>query len=195
VVVIERIFAYREKRAMLSKLNMVIGAFFSEVGNRLLEELSAFCRKREDVIDCLGVKPEWTAADFNRARACAREIKTRLEAGCEGLKGLKAFLLEKRGFLLRMLENPNLMEHESFTDLMWVVIHLIEELEARQSLENLPDEDRQHLAGDMQRAYGLLAGQWLDYLEHLKSNYPYLFSLVLRTHPFQEKPSPIVGGG
>jgi len=195
VVVIERIFAYREKRAMLSKLNMVIGAFFSELGNRLLEELSTFCRKREDVINCLGVKQEWTVSDFKAAHACAREIKTGLGKDCKGLKALRVFLLEKRGFLLKMLENPNLMEHDRFTDLMWAVIHLVEELEARQSLDNLPDEDREHLAGDMQRVYGRLAGQWLDYLEHLKSNYPYLFSLVLRIHPFQDKPSPIVGGG
>ncbi len=91
-----------------------------------------------------------------------------------------------------MLENPNLMEHESFTDLMWAVVHLTDELEARKSLTGLPPSDLEHLAIDIQRVYGRLSGQWLSYLEHLKANYPYLFSLVLRTHPFQPHPSPIV---
>jgi len=32
--------------------------------------------------------------------------------------------------------------------------------------------------------------EWLLYVEHLKADYPYLFSLVVRMHPFQEAPSP-----
>jgi hypothetical protein len=35
--------------------------------------------------------------------------------------------------------------------------------------------------------------QWLDYLRYLKTNYPYLFSLAIRTNPFDEKASPVVG--
>jgi hypothetical protein len=65
-------------------------------------------------------------------------------------------------------------------------------LEARPSLRGLTAPDREHLASDTSRAYTLLAGEWLAYVEHLKTNYPYLFSLVLRTHPFQEAPSPLV---
>ena len=30
------------------------------------------------------------------------------------------------------------------------------------------------------------------YVQHLKATYPFLFSLILRTHPFQEKPSAVV---
>ena len=44
------------------------------------------------------------------------------------------------------------------------------------------------------RAFTALAAEWLDYVQHLKSHYPYLFSLVLRTHPLQENPSAIVTG-
>ena len=105
---------------------------------------------------------------------------------------LKAFLAEKRMFLLTLLENPNLLEHDRFTDLLWAVTHLDEELEARTSFIGLPDKDLEHLAVDIQRMYDHLASEWLDYVQHLKSRYPYLFSLVLRTHPFQEQQSPII---
>jgi len=30
--------------------------------------------------------------------------------------------------LLGLLGNPNLLEHDSFTDLLWAVFHLMEEL-------------------------------------------------------------------
>jgi hypothetical protein len=49
-----------------------------------------------------------------------------------------------------------------------------------------------HLAGDIKRLYDHLASEWLDYVQHLKLRYPFLFSLVLRTHPFQEGQSPII---
>ena len=92
-----------------------------------------------------------------------------------------------------MLENSNLLEHDRFTDLLWAVTHLDEELESPHSLKNLPDKDLEHLAVDIQRMYDHLASEWLDYVEHLKANYPFLFSLILRTHPFQENPSPVFG--
>jgi hypothetical protein len=192
VIVIERILAYREKQALLSKLNMVVGTFFSEVGNDLIANLICSVDNRDEMFQCLAVKPDWTAKDFKKATLCAHSI--RVNANCHGvdLKALRAFLVEKREFLLRLLENPNLLEHERFTDLMWAVFHLAEELEARPSVENLPETDLEHLAGDIQRVYGPLVSEWIRYLEHLKSKYPYLFSLVLRTHPFQSHPSPTV---
>src|SRR4030043_1070518 len=39
VIVIERMLASREKQAIMQKLNMVVGAFFSEGGNELLQRL------------------------------------------------------------------------------------------------------------------------------------------------------------
>ncbi|MFQ6037937.1 MAG: hypothetical protein ACE5LV_04895, partial [Candidatus Aminicenantales bacterium] len=40
ILLIERLLAQRERRTMMKKLNMVIGAFFSEVGSELLHRLS-----------------------------------------------------------------------------------------------------------------------------------------------------------
>jgi hypothetical protein len=41
-LIIHQVLSEREKRAMLKKLNMVIGAFFSEVGMSLLKHFWAF---------------------------------------------------------------------------------------------------------------------------------------------------------
>ena len=86
----------------------------------------------------------------------------------------------------------HVLEHESFTNLLWATFHLTEELEARPSMDGLPDSDLEHIAGDIKRLYGHLATDWVSYVEHLKSAYPFLFSLVVRIHPFQENPSPVV---
>jgi hypothetical protein len=192
VVVIERILARREKQATMQKLNMVVGAFFSEVGNRLLQKLLTYFWRGKDVSRHFAIDQNWTHADFNKAIAFARTIDAEPDYLNIDLEELKKFLVQKRQFLLALLENPNLLEHERFTDLIWATFHLTEELEARPSVKGLPDADLQHIAGDIQRVYRHLTVEWLFYVEHLKSNYPFLFSLVARTHPFQEQPSPVV---
>jgi hypothetical protein len=188
VIVLERLLARREKLALLQKMNMVIGAFFSEIGNYLLADLIRYFDNRDEICRNLSVMKDWQAADFKRADAFAYHLKIDLDAGKIDLEELKKFLAGKRTYLLTMLENPNLLEHDRFTDLLWATTHLDEELEARKSLKDLSKTDLEHLAIDVQRMYDHLASEWLDYVQHLKSNYPYLFSLVLRTHPFQARP-------
>ncbi|MGQ9701141.1 MAG: hypothetical protein ACUVQT_01630 [bacterium] len=105
------------------------------------------------------------------------------------MRNSKIFYNQKKEFLLVLLENPNLLEHETFTNLLWAVLHLTEELIYRKKLNNLPEPDYQHRSKDIIRIYQILIEEWLRYVEHLKRDYPYLFSLVLRTNPFDPNAS------
>ena len=192
VIVIERILAWREKQVIMHKLNMVVGAFFSEVGTHLLRMLLSCFERNKDIQRQLAVNQDWSHADFKKATAFASALEDKPHCLNIDLEELRTFLLQKRPFLLRLLENPNLLEYERFSDLLWAAFHLAEELEARPSMKNLPEADLEHIAGDIKRLYGHLAAEWVSYAEHLKSKYPFLFSLVARTHPFQEHPSPTV---
>jgi len=187
-LIIDRVLDWREKRVMLSKMNMVVGVFFSEMGTRLLGELLPGF-DRSQMISGLGVKHDWSADDFRRATDFADNLKPQADCRAINLEALKGLLSRERDLLLRLLENPNLLEHERFTDMLWAVSHLAEELEARPQLQDLPKSDEAHIGQDIGRAFTALAAEWLDYVQHLKSHYPYLFSLVLRTHPLQEHPS------
>jgi hypothetical protein len=44
----------------------------------------------------------------------------------------------------------------------------------------------------MRRAYALLFSEWISYLSHLREDYPYLFSLAVRTNPFDRDASVVV---
>ena len=112
-----------------------------------------------------------------------------MDCGRGNLAELKEFLIARRGFLLRLLENQNLLEHETFTELLWAVFHLMEELDARRDVRALARPDCEHIAGDIRRAYVILIIEWLSYMKHLKNEYPYLFSLAVRTNPFDPKAS------
>ena len=191
VIIIERVLAHREKQAKLKKLNMVVGAFFSEVGNHLLGDLLKHFDNQLDISRNLNITENWTKKEFKKAAKYAYHLGIDLDCHKIDLGQVKLFLAQKREFILLLLGNPNLLEHDRFTDLLWAVTHLDEELEARPSVTDLPDRDLEHIAGDIQRLYDHLASEWLDYVEHLRDNYPFLFSLVLRIHPFQEHPSPV----
>ena len=192
VIVIERILARREKQAVLEKLNMVIGAFFSEVGNSLLNDMLDHFREKDEIKSALAVNQHWTHNDFVKAASYAISMDQQPDYRYINFETLKQFMVQKRAFLLGLLENPNLLEHDRFTDLLWATFHLTEELEARQSFNDLPESDIKHIALDLQRVYRHLTTEWLLYVEHLKAHYPYLFSLVIRMQPFQESPSPVV---
>lgn len=188
----EMLLNRREGRVRREKLQMVIGAFFSEVGSTLLVSFSDLDSRVEQIKSDLLVSGDWTDAQFRAVAARIRGYKYHVDAEQIDFEQLRTFLSGKRNFLLRLLENPTLLEHELFTDLMLAVFHLSEELTHRKKVTNLPPSDHAHLSGDVNRIYGLLVHQWLDYLHYLKSNYPYLFSLAIRTNPFDEKASAVV---
>ncbi len=189
VLVIESVISSREKRVLLEKLNMVIGTFFSEIGTDLLKEISKYDENKDMIRQTLIMTDEWTEKDFLNASDIIKNYDYDLyicndNKSIEFLEELKSFLKDKRNFLLVLLENPNLLEHETFTELLRAVFHLTEELEKRKDLKRLSNADYQHLKGDTGRAYGLLIYEWLEYMAHLMNNYPYLFSLALRVNPF-----------
>jgi len=191
-LIINRLLTDRERRARLQKMNMVIGAFFSEVGNEFLAMLAAWDEHAVALRPLLDVKGNWETKDYVRSIRKLAEHAYEVSPERVDLCAVKEFLGERRTFLLRLLENPNLLEHEAFTALLRAVLHVAEELNYRESLEGLPASDIRHLAGDLRRAYAVLVRQWLEYIWFIKSAYPYLFSLAVRTNPFDRDASAIV---
>ncbi len=185
-LILHRLLETRERQALLHKMNMVVGAFFSEVGRPLIERIAEFDRDTSDLQVAVSFKVDWTKRDFEAAHVRLSKYDYSVDAAAGDLVELNAFLREQRRFVLGLLQNPNLLEHESFTELLWAVSHLGEELDARRDLTDLEATDLEHLAGDIKRAYHALLGEWLRYLRHLSEAYPYLYSLAVRTNPFDE---------
>ncbi len=188
----ELVLSRREKQIRMKKLNMVIGVFFSEVGTKLIRGFSDSDPHFDEIQKGMIVTEKWTHQDFLTVSEHLKNFRYGIEISKTDLASLKDFLLKQRDFLVRLLENPILLDHESLTDLLRSVFHLTEELAYREDLKQLPNTDRAHIAGDMKRAYHLLVRQWLDYMEYLKVNYPYLFSLAMRTNPFDRQASPVI---
>jgi len=189
---VEFMVEHREREKRMAKLNMIIGVFYSEVGTRLLRTFSVHDSGISQVRAALIVSGNWSEEDFSKAHALLTAHSFRLDSRTIPLEELHGFLSHHKGFMLALLENPQLYEHDRFTDLMHAVFHLAEELISRERLVDLPPADYDHLSGDITRVYGQLVVEWLTYMQHLKKHYPYLFSLAMRTNPFDAHASAIV---
>jgi hypothetical protein len=191
-LIINQLLTVREKRNLLKKMNMVIGVYFAEVGTDLLRLFYKLESNAQEIKKNLVITPSWSGKHFSDQAKIYRNYQFKIQIEPGVLKDLKELLLEKRPFLLTLLENPNLLEHDSFTDLLLAVFHVTDELASRTSLVDLPRPDVIHLKGDIQRALGFLISEWLFYLRHLKEDYPYLYSLEIRKNPFDPEASAVI---
>lgn len=192
VVIVDRFLKIREKQSMMKKMNMVIGAFFSECGKDMLCLMIKFNSNSEAFHNDLLFDSSWDDAKFEKAKTTLKNVGMDINCGKSDIVELKNYLNSKMDFLLRLLENPILLEHDSFTDLLWAVSHLEQELACRKDLHKLSVTDSTHIDGDIKRAYVNLISEWLSYLAHLRKEYPYLYSLAVRTNPFDSNANPEV---
>ena len=191
-LLIDTLLNQREKKSMLNKLNMVIGVFFSETGIALIRSFNNYFENIEKISEHLSKIDKWSKKDFAKFKLNIHIHESKIIIDSKDEENLKIFLAGKRDFLLRLLENPNLLEHETFTELLRSVFHLGEEMAAREDFYNQPDSDLKHIELDIKRAYFLLIKEWLSYMEYLKASYPYLHSLALRQNPFNKAATAVI---
>jgi voltage-gated potassium channel len=172
-----------------NRVNTLIELFFSEVGSQLLRILS----NADPGLDAL--RPD-LAVDLARPDGGLARLRRTLVGHSFALsperlelESLNVLLGGQAELVTRLLENPNLSENEEVTEMLRATFHLRQELKARTSLTALPRTDLEHLTNDAKRIYRPAAEQWLAHITYLRKNYPYLFSISVRTNPFAQSSS------
>lgn len=182
----------REETQRRQKLDMITGLFFSEMGNDLLRRFARLDPESETLHGSLMISNKWENKDFDRARDMLKHRRPGIDLRRGDPVELRDYLQRKVDLLLRLIENPIIQEHVDFTELLRAVYHLRDELLHRSDFSDIPNSDRKHLEGDIARIYNLLISEWLRYMEYLKVNYGYLFSLAMRTNPFDPAANAVV---
>ncbi|HUM84465.1 MAG TPA: hypothetical protein PLN48_11955 [Lachnospiraceae bacterium] len=182
-VIVGSVVEGREKANRLEKTQMLTSTFFSEVGLDLLKMLEPAVKNADVLKNSLAIAPEWTSQDFAKAKAAVRTADPAVELKTEEMKKLRELLCAGRMAMLVISSNPALLEHEGFTDMLWAVFHLTDELSLR-NLDTLSQADRAHINSDAQRVLTETLANWVRHMEHLKKEYPYLFQLEVYRNPF-----------
>jgi len=191
-IVLGKYLKSREKAERLKRINVVINAFFSEAGTEILMNLAIFNKNCDDIRPKLNVQTDWTDSIFSKTVKYLENADIQIECSAKQLGPLKELMKSKRNFLMRIVENPNLLEHDTFTDMLLSVFHVMEELMARNEFEEGCSADMAHISNDIKRAHKALLIQWVEYMRHLHAEYPYLYSLEIRKNPFFKERSVVI---
>lgn len=186
-VMIEQIVKTKERQANLKKISVVIGAFFTETGVKAISNMACFNSNFKEISEKLSIESGWKDKDFSRAVKDFKEFEVIIDSTSGDLNELKEFIYRNKQNILSMFENPTLLEHNSFTDMLWALYHIYDELSYREDLSNIPNEDLVHLAADIKRCYKQMIVEWIYYMSHLKREYPFLYSLAVRKNPFTKQ--------
>jgi len=182
-LVINELLSKRARNERLEKLNMVIGIFFTEAGNELISRIIIADPARSRFGDPFILRGK-EKPEVRIMKSVLSEHRFSIDPEKIDMKDLQEFLEDKRNFLLRLMENPVLLEHQSFTAMLLSTFHLAAELGHRHDLSALSHPDSLHIAGDISRVYQNLTLEWIQYMVYLNKNYPYLYSLAVRTNPY-----------
>ncbi len=182
-IVINRFLNIMEKRKKIKKVNVIISTFFVEAGTSIMKAMAVFNRHNNSFCEAIDIK-ELSRNKKSYIKKLVSELKYDIYADPDKLGELAAIMAENKDHMLLMLENSNLLEHDSFTDMLWSVFHVADELQSRGNLKELDKGDIDHLSNDLLRAYSAMVLEWVNYIIYLHDEYPYLYAAAIKKNPF-----------
>lgn len=182
-LVLEKVIDSKEKAKVTKKMDMLIGVFFTDIGNSLLGEFVKSDDNARKLSKEAAVCKEWVTEDFIRLSQIMKNESHRIKGSKVDFEALLVKLNPHKHLFITLLSNPILLEHDDFSDLLMTIFHLHDELKTRLEF-GATDEDLEHLTFDAERSYGLLASQWVLYMLHLKNDYPYLYATAIKENPY-----------
>jgi len=191
-LIIDKGIQKREQEHIMEKMNMIIGLFFSEIGRDMIRMFSEVDLHKEDRNDEFVLINSFYRPDFNKIIKWTKEHEQTVDV-CEiNLLVLKNMLNDKRDFFSTLMANSAVLEHDTFSELLYALFHLQEGLNNRNILEMQCDMhkfDIQQLNLDIERVYKLLAIEWVMYMKHLNEKYRYLYYTALTQNPYDSRPT------
>jgi hypothetical protein len=187
-LVIHKFMDNKEKELILEKLYILIGVFFNEVGNQVIKEITPAVNSKNNVcnsfFDDKILNEDVTDKEFNKYINTIKNTETDIQIKNIDIKKLANFLEEKRSFLINILQNPMLLEHDAFTTLIRYLFYLGDQLSHHLNCDCLEEDDLKIVKKEIEKLYPLLLYEWYNYIKHLKADNEYVFSIVLKNNPF-----------
>lgn len=184
-LIFNKILNVMEAQKKIKRINVIISSFFIEVGTPIIKEMTKLNLNIHELYRLIEIK-ELTETRESLLIKRIREFDFQIQVDSTNLKNLKGMMNGNRTYLLNMLSNDNLLEHDSFTDMLWAVFHVGDELKSCHDIDKLTKDETLHIANDVHRAYSALIYQWIHYMRYLHREYPFLYASEIKKIPFIE---------
>jgi len=181
----ELMISREEAKNRKRKIHILSGLFFSEIGNTLLRYMVENDGSIDETRKFFQIRTTWQAKDYELQRNGIKKLKINIDPHESNYLFLEKELIGNKDFMVRMLENPAMMEGEGLTELLREIFHLYEEFSVRLNSLNISESDRFHINNDLSRTYRRLMLEWINYMEYLHLNFPGLFGFNKRNNPFR----------
>lgn len=181
--VIERLIKTADQQKNAKKINVIISTYFTEAGSTIMAAMSDLNRNNTAISKIIE-ENELKKMSPKQAQKLIKALKYDIYADPAKLEGLASVLADKKIFLINLLENNSLFEHDSFTDMLWAVFHVADELQSRGDLKALPNDIVDHLSNDLLRAYSAMVQEWIGYIFYLHAEYPFLYQSAKNKNNF-----------
>lgn len=183
-LVFDRVLDETHRDEQRGKINMIESIFFNESGSDMLRYLLQCDPQSGELCRAMAISPDWSCRDFDAARRFLKNYSFSIDADKVDFFALHYHLVNRHKYFLKVIENPALMDHESFTDLILSMYHLWEELDYRTDLYNLNAADKADLGAVTESVYRQLASEWLLNVSYTQKHHAARFSNSMRNSPF-----------
>jgi len=190
-LVLEQLIEKQEEEKVIKKMNMLVGLFYQQFGNKLLSLFVSVDKEINGQNKNLLMNFSWDSAKYKELKKIVASHHHKVALDSVNMIKLYDLLFENQSLIVNMISNPMLLEKEDFSEVLMSTFHLMDELKSR-DLDHLTKEDLEHLEIDCNRVYEHLAKEWVVYMEHLQKAYPYLFYTAVKTNPYDTRQQEII---
>lgn len=183
-VFIDNMFERKEREKKKEKLNILSGVFFGEFGTALLTEFIRCDDNCEDLKEKAKITEEWNDKNFSELEEFFEEHDYDIIGRNVDVKKLKIIIDDGKSFMIDILFNPAIILGEEFTQIVIDTLHLREEIEDLEDINNISDDEILHLERDIAEVYRCLSIGWVKYIKKLNGVYPHLFMKALKKSPY-----------
>ncbi len=183
-LIFERVLDDAHHHEQRGKVNMIESIFFNESGSDMLRYLLRCDPQSQALCQAMHIDESWDRSRFEQAHRFADEYAFTIDPARTDFFALHYHLENRHKYFLKVIENPALMDHEGFTDLILAMYHLWEELDFRTDLYQLSEQDKQALCAIISQIYRLLTHEWLLNVSYTKRHHESRFAGAVRTNPF-----------
>lgn len=185
ILILDKIFEKSKEIRLERRMNIVIGSFFHEIGNGLMNVIVAGDENIALLNYLCDASVEWEHKDFKKLSEFVEDYECKINIDNIDLNELRAVIENKEDFVLDLIINSNLDEYEGFSEMLMRILHVRDEFDVLFIDGYLTLKDKEHMTNDICNAYKDLLGFRVNYIENLKDYYPLMFTRLMKNSPFR----------
>ena len=173
-VVVGELLDINNKRDSRQKTRMLTSTFFSDIGFELMSMLALVSNIDEELLHTIN---DTELSDSDKITAI-KNIGLTVNADMGIYTIISDVIIASKTDILILSSNPMLYDHEYFSDLLWELLHLMDEFRLRGDYVKLTPNDLTELNSDFAQVLELLLINWVVNAKYLKETYPNFYRTI-----------------